>query len=52
MNNKKLKAWAVMFSPLIIETMVASDNKIWFNPYCIFETEREAEIWRNEKWLG
>jgi len=48
----KIKAWAVMFSPELIERMVAQDNKIWFSPYCIFKTRNEAKEWIEEKWIG
>lgn len=57
MSEKKAKkvsveGWAVLFSPEIIETMVATDNHQLFSPLCIFKTPAEAVRWMDEKWLG
>ena len=49
---KKVEAWAVLFTPEILEKMVATDNHELFTSYAIFENPTEAVRWMNEKWLG
>ena len=45
-KEKKVKAWAVMFSPRVLETLNASQNKKWFSPDAIFGSKEEAIKWR------
>ena len=47
-----MRAWAVMFSSEIIETMTGMDNGKVFQPLAIFESPVKALEWRKEKWMG
>ena len=48
-----VKAWAVMFSPALIEKRTAIDNpgKV-MTSLCIFDSKKQAINWINEKWVG
>lgn len=50
--KKEIKAWAVFFSPELLETTVMTDNKKQWSPFAVFQTMTEAINYRAEKWMG